>query len=90
MKIDKNQFEKDAVREFDTRYSNSIFWDITNYPKNYYSIKDFIKKIVKETEGKTTIFCLEQYDEFLKESETENLRNPKKRIKGRRNKFLKL
>ena len=78
-------------KRFDKKFSLSDFWfNPNNYPKNYYSIKDFIKKIVKETEEKTKIFCLEQYDEFLKESETENLRNPKKGIKGRRNKFLKL
>ena len=85
MKIDKNQFEKDVIEEFDVQYSNSIFWDETNYPKNYYSIKNFIKKIVKQTEEKTKIFCLEQYDEFCKELEVEKLeeRN-KKGIKGRR------
>ena len=71
MKIDKNQFEKDAVAEFDDKFSNSEFW-LENYPKNYKEIKKFVIKIVKETEEKTKVYCLEQYDDFYKELKKED------------------
>ena len=65
------QIEKDIIRDFEERFSNSDFW-IDNYPANYHEIKRFVKEIIKEVKEKTEIFCEEQYQEFLKELRMEN------------------
>ena len=62
----QKQIVKDAISEFEERFSSSDFW-IDNYPANYYEIKRFIKEVIKKVEEKTEIFCESQYQDFLKE-----------------------
>lgn len=64
--LEKQELEKVAVKKYVEKFSNSSFWGIENYPKNYNAIRKFVKEIVIDAKEKTSFFCEEQYQEFIK------------------------
>lgn len=68
MKEDKKllDFKKNVLLHFDGLFSNSDFWGLHNYPKNYKEIKKFVLTIVEKTEENTKKYCSEEFDKFEK------------------------
>ena len=71
--LEKQELEEVAVKKYMEKFSNSSFWGMENYPKNYNAIRKFIEEIVIGTKEKTAIFCEEEYQEFIKENNKETL-----------------
>jgi len=66
--LEKQELEEVAVKKYIEKFSDSSFWGMENYPKNYNAIRKFIEEIVIDTKEKTAIFCEEEYQEFIKEN----------------------
>ena len=69
--LEKQELEEVAVKKYVEKFSNSSFWGMENYPKNYNAIRKFIEEIVIGTKEKTAIFCEEEYQIFIKENNKE-------------------
>lgn len=70
----KNQIEiKKWEEEFEKKFSTSDFWiDSENYPKNYNSVKKFIKELLNKHREEIREECETQYRDFIKEMNSEH------------------